>query len=196
MLVASKGCSKTGCRVVYVDCADTPRAARRERQQKTVKAMAVRLNRDRVQALVAKKERVQTTWPYIHLSSRGESLRFFFNMHISPHFHPTRARSRKRAMDLKLTKTLDHNHGANNRCSLKAHMYDPVGENRRSDRQTCSLHSSFMICLQGCRCKSSRGSIIGGSSSERMELLRGVNKTRRVRIDAERIFVLEIHTRL
>lgn len=42
MLVASNGSSKTGCRVVHVDCADARNAARRERQKKMVKAMVIR----------------------------------------------------------------------------------------------------------------------------------------------------------
>ena len=39
VLVASKGSSKTGCRVVHVDCADTWKAAKRERQKTLIKAM-------------------------------------------------------------------------------------------------------------------------------------------------------------
>lgn len=39
VLVASSGNSKTGCRVMHVDCADAWNAARRDRQKTVVKAI-------------------------------------------------------------------------------------------------------------------------------------------------------------
>ena len=50
VLVASKGSSKTGCRVVHVDCADAWNAAKRDRQKTVMKAMANRWSFGRGQA--------------------------------------------------------------------------------------------------------------------------------------------------
>ena len=54
VLVASKGSSKTGCRVVHVDCADAWNAAKRDRQKTVKKAIANRWSLGRGQALVVK----------------------------------------------------------------------------------------------------------------------------------------------
>ena len=58
VLVASKGSSKTGCRVEHVDCADAWKAAKRERQKTLIKAITNRCRTgsgsDRGQALAVK----------------------------------------------------------------------------------------------------------------------------------------------
>ena len=54
VLVASKGSSKTGCRVVHVDCADAWNATKREMQKTVMKAIANRWCLGRGQALLVK----------------------------------------------------------------------------------------------------------------------------------------------
>ena len=54
VLVASKGSSKTGCRVEHVDCADAWKAAKRERQKTLIKAITNRCSLVRGQALAVK----------------------------------------------------------------------------------------------------------------------------------------------
>lgn len=73
MLVACNGSSKTGCRVVQVDCADARKAARRDRQKTVVKAMIMRwiLSSERV---LVPKHRRRGTVPLIYTLLWGEKI--------------------------------------------------------------------------------------------------------------------------
>lgn len=82
VLVASSGNSKTGCRVVHVDCADAWKAARRDRQKMVVKAMAARLILSSGAALEKRRIGVENVAINICIPSEGNDA---LNMHEPPY---------------------------------------------------------------------------------------------------------------